>query len=235
MRTGLFPKKRISLKKLHSRKGASVVFALVGFMFAAMIAFVVITAAYSAAARVKKLKYDEQSFLLAQSMSGVIIEALTGTGQKVILPDGTVVTAPGGGEYKSDGLALSYQYIEQKNATDGKIIRYYNTSDGNSLFTRSDETGSDKKTFTTLNGTDPASLTDPKAAVAVQKMVLAMAKKIDQGTATSVTDTLTTTFDKAPTGEVYNVTTTFTMDSSYSITARTIAEVITAGGSTGST
>ena len=226
MRKGLFPKKRILTGRIRSRKGASVVFALVGFMFAAMISFVVINAAYSAASRVKKLKYDEQSFLLAQSMSGLIIEALSGEGGTVTLPNGSSVTAPGGEALKYDGMTLGYQYIEQKNSTDGSIYRYYNDSENGTVFTKNTDTGEHKKTFTTVKGKSGIS----SGASAIQNMVLAMAKRVDQGLSDTVTETLTTTYTNPSTGEVYEVETIFTMDSSYSISAVTTAKVNTGAG-----
>ena len=230
MRTGLLTKKRILSERLRSQKGASVVFAIVGFMFAAMISFVVINAAYSAATRVKKLKYDEQSFLLAQSMSGIIVEALSGSGSSAQLPDGTAIKSPDGTNLKNDALTISYQYVEQKNASDGIIYRYYNASENNTTFTKNTDTGEYKKTFTTVKGkTSPSS-----AGAAVQNLIYAMAKRIDQGLSTSVTETLTTSYTNPTTNEVYDVETIFTMDSSYSINAVTTAKVNTAGGTTAS-
>lgn len=230
MRTGLFPKKRILTNKLRSQKGASVVFALVGFMFAAMISFVVVNAAFSAASRVKKLKYDEQSFLLAQSMSGIIIDALSGPGSNATFPDGTTIRTPDGTDLKYDGLAVGYQFIEQKNAADGSIYRFYNDSENAVAFTVHTDTGEHKKTFNTVKGKGSLSA----ASTAVQNMVAAMAKRIDQGLDDEVTETLTTTYTNPDTHEVYNVETAFTMYSNYSINAVTTANVNTPGGTNAS-
>ena len=226
MRTGLFPKKRILKNKLRSQRGASLVFALVGFMFAAMISFVVINAAYSAASRVKKLKYDEQSFLLAQSMSGIIIDALSGPGTDAKFPDGTSIRTPDGTDLKYDGMAVGYQYIEQKNAVDGSVNRYYNDSENGSAFILNTDTGESKKTFNIVKGKGSLS----SAATSVQDMVAAMAKRVDQGLDDEVTETLTTNYTNPDTGEVYSVETTFKMDKNYSINAVTTAIVNTPAG-----
>ena len=232
LRKVLFHKKRIGIKRLHSNKGASVVFALIGFMFAAMISFVVINAAYSAASRVKKQKYDEQSFLLAQSMSGIITEALTGDNGTVTLPNGTVVKSPSGADLKRDALTLSYQYIEQKetSAVDGSTntFLFYNNAEDEAAFTKSVTTGTSKKTFTTLKG---KTLTG--ATLAVQTMIVEMAKKVDQGVfaegSNVIRETLTTSNDIEGTGESLVVTTEFKMDKSYSISAVTTATVSKGG------
>lgn len=230
LKTGLFPKKRILTNKLRSQKGASMVFALVGFMFAAMISFVVINAAYSAASRVKKLKVDEQSFLLAQSMSGIIIDALSGSDNNVTLPDGTPIKAPEGGDLKYDGMTVGYQYIEQKNPTDGSIYRFYNDNENGPLFIKNTDTGESGKTFNTVKGKDSIS----SGATAVRNMVNDMAKRIDRGLSDHATETLTTTYTNPTTGEVYNVETVFKMDSTYSINAVTTASVNTPAGANAS-
>ena len=222
MRKGLFIKNRIKSERLRSQKGASIVFALVGFMFAAMIAFVVVNAAYSAATRTKKMKVDEQSFLLAQSMSGIIAEALTGDGSVAKLPNNTDISSPDG-TLKYDALTVGYQFIEQKNtAADGavSINMFYNNTENGTTFTKSDETGDAKKTFCIVKS--KASLSD--AGTSVKNMINAMAQKIDRGSE-SATETLTTTFTNATPGEFYKVETVFTMDKSYSINAVTTAWV----------
>ncbi len=228
MRKCLFRENRIQSKRLRSRKGASVVFALVGFMFAAMVSFVVINAAYSAASRVKKLKYDEQSFLLAQSMSGIIAEALSGSGGNVTLPNGTQVKSPDGDDLKYDALTLNYQYIEQKNPAtpdDGTLYKYYNGSEnGTSFLISTSITDPKKKTFyEVVKGKTSLSA----AGTAVQALVREMARKIDQGE-DAVTEKLTTQFTN-PSNEQYDVVTVFQMDSSYSINAVTTA-IVRVGG-----
>ena len=233
LKKDLFPKNKIQFKRLRSKKGASVVFALVGFMFAAMISFVVINAAYSAASRVKKLKYDEQSFLLAQSMTGIITNALAGDGSAAALPDETKLKTPEGQELKYDALTLVYQYIEQKETvhsggTDTIIINsFYNSDENGKVFVKNNDVGTGKNTFyDVVKG--KASLTN--AETAVQNMIRDMARAIDRG-AETVSETLTTTdYTNPQTGEKYNVKTIFTMDKSYSINAVTTATVISPSG-----
>ncbi len=195
-------------------------------MFAAMISFVVINAAYSAATRTKKLKYDEQAFLLAQSMSGIITEALTGSSAVITLPDGSTVQAPGapGVDLKYDALTIGYEYIDQKSPDDGSVVMYYNSKTAKNSFVINAGTGESKSTFYKVEG--KASL--GSAATAVQNMIVAMAKKIDQGNA-SAAERLTTSYNNDALGEVYSVETEFTMDKSYSIEAITTATV-TKGG-----
>lgn len=226
MRKSLLHTKRIRIKRLRSQKGASVVFALVGFMFAAMISFVVINAAYSAATRTKKLKYDEQAFLLAQSMSGIITEALTGSGEVITLPDDSKVHAPEKPDVdlKYDALTIGYEYIDQKDPADGSVVMYYNSKTAKNSFVINAGTGESKSTFYKVEGKTSLS----SAATAVQNMVVAMAKKIDQGNASSA-EKLTTSYNNDAVGEVYKVETEFTMDKSYSIEAITTATV-TKGG-----
>ncbi len=222
MRTGLFQKNRIHFKRLRSQKGASVIFALVGFMFAAMISFVVINAAYSAATRVKRLKYDEQSFLLAQSMSGIITDALAGSGNEVVLPDGSRIDSPEDSsiKLKYDGMTITYQYIEEKKA-DGTIDMFYNATTTPTVFNLSTDTGEAKKTFyDTVVG--KASITTAEAAI--QNMIRDMSRKVDRG-ADSVTETLKTSSYSNPAGEEFEVITEFNMNSSYSINAITTAKV----------
>lgn len=226
MRTDLFRKKRILSKKLSSQKGASAVFAIVGFMFAAMISLVVINAAYSAAAKSRRIKYDEQSFLLAQSMAGVITDALTGTGEDAKLPNGAAITSPETGQIKYDGLALGYQYVEQKN-NDEKVFRFYNAPAAATSFT--------KATDGTFNIVKGKTFTAGTARYAVQQMIFKMAQEIDKmgpidpddPSTTSVTETLTTSFSNTDAGEDYEVETKFTMDRNYSIKAITTAKVKT--------
>lgn len=233
LKKDLFPKNKIRFKRLRSKKGASVVFALVGFMFAAMISFVVINAAYSAASRVKKLKYDEQSFLLAQSMTGIITNALAGDGSAATLPDETKLKTPEGQNLKYDALTLVYQYIEQKETvhsggTDTIIINsFYNSDENGKVFVKNNDDGTGKNTFyDVVKG--KASLTN--AETAVQNMIRDMARAIDRG-AETVSETLTTSdYTNPQTGEKYNVKTIFTMDKSYSINAVTTATVISPSG-----
>ena len=216
LRTDLFRKKRIKFKRLRSQKGASVVFAIVGFMFAAMISIVVINAAYSAANRLKKLKYDEQSILLAQSMSGIITEALSGDGSSVKLPDDSEVKLAGK-ELKNDGLTVSYQYIESKDST-GAIAKFYNDAENGGSFAKN---ATLKTFYTTVKGKDPDTLTN--SVKTVQTLILHMARMIDQG-GTSASETIETTKDLSG-GETCIVTTVFTMDKSYLLTAVTTATV----------
>ncbi len=230
----LFQKNLIWFKRLRSSKGASVVFALVGFMFAAMIAFVVINAAYSAATRVKRLKYDEQSFLLAESMSGIITEALTGNGNLVELPDHSQVRRPDKAagdpdEYlKYDALTLNYQYIEQKNPSDGSITMYFNATENGGAFIESVASGDTKPTFyDVVKAKDTADVRD--VSKAVRNMIRDLARKIDRGE-TEVQETLTTNFTNPDTNEYFSVETKFTMNSSYSISAVTEAKVLKIAG-----
>ncbi len=199
MKRILFSEKRIHSCKLKSHKGASVLFALVGFLFAAMISMVVVNAAYSAASRVKKLKYDEQAFLLAQSMSGIISDALSG----------------------DDGLTISYQYIEQKNFADGKYISLYFYKNNENEYSISAV-----KSFTDIIGKNLGS--DKDAAKAVRSMFINMAKKIDiDKTVDNVNETLTTTvFINPESREEYHVETKIKMDKFYSINAETTARVM---------
>ena len=217
LRTDLFPKKRILSKRLRSQKGASVVFAIVGFMFAAMISLVVVNAAYSAAARLRRQKYDEQAFLLAQSMSSVITEELTGT-------SGTSGEASGGATLSNDGITISYQYIEHKNSASGVVEKLYNSSWDKNLFNKSTST----RKFTVIESS--TSLVKVEDVTSMQSMILAMANVIaNSGTGTPVTETLTTS--ASPNGDNYVVSATFTMDSSYSLTVD-IDATITAGSQT---
>ncbi len=230
MKRILFPVKRIYSRKLRSQKGASVIFAIVGFMFAAMISMVVINAAYSAATRVKKLKYDEQAFLLAQSMSGIIADALSGSGNPQLNPDGTQKSSPGDTELKYDGLTISYQYVEQRDQADGNIYKFYNDALNDTSFKKSILTGISKKTFCNVEGKD--SLSD--AAASVQNMIYTMTKRVDQGiflnSEETVRETISTDFPNPGTDEKYEVQTVFTMDNSYSINAVTTATVTTESG-----
>ncbi len=229
MKRIFFPVKRIFSLKLKSKKGASVMFALIGFMFAAMISLVVVNAAYSAASRVKKLKYDEQAFLLAQSMSGIMTDALSGNGNNILLADGSTIKAPSGDPLKYDGLTVSYQYIELRDSADGNIYNFYNDNENGISFKKSTTTGEYKKTFSTVKGR--TSLSD--AASSVQMMVFAMCKKIDQGLVNSeetVKETLTAHYPNPTSSEVYDVETVFTMDKSYSINIVTTATVTTSAG-----
>lgn len=238
MRKVLFHKKRIMPKKLRSQRGASVIFALVSFMFAAMISFVVVNAAYSAAARVRNLKYDEQSFLLAQSMTGIITEALAGSGAVAQLPDGSQLNSPSG-TLKYDALTVSYQYIEQKETslTGTTSVRFYNASENGSSFVKSTTKGASKKTFTYFKG---KALTAGTAAASVQTMIFDMAKRIDQGLADAdgnvkAMETLRITYKNPDSEDEYMVTTEFTMDKSYSINAVTTAVVTPKSGAGNST
>ena len=229
MKRILFPVKRIYSRKLRSQKGASVIFAIVGFMFAAMISMVVINAAYSAATRVKKLKYDEQAFLLAQSMSGIIADALSGSGGPQLNPDGTTKSTPDDGLLKYEGLTISYQYVEQRDQEDGNIYMFYNDALNDTAFKKSILTGALKKTFCNVEGKE--SLSD--AAASVQNMIYTMTKRIDKGLLNSentVKETISTDFTNPGTGEKYEAQTVFTMDNTYSINAVTTATVTTAGG-----
>ncbi|WP_024866585.1 hypothetical protein [Butyrivibrio sp. FCS014] len=211
-------------EKIRSQRGASVVFALVGFMFAAMISFVVINAAFSAASRVKKLKYDEQAFLLAQSMSGVIIEALSGSGAVAEFPTGNTLKTPEGNDLKYDALTLSYRYIEQKDAT-GTAIRYYNASEADTEFKKPGP-GEEPKTFNAFVGKTSLS----SAGTAVQTMVYGMAQKIGQGTVDTMTETIKTNYENPHTHDKYDVETVFTMNKSLSINAVTTAKVLNSAG-----
>ena len=228
----LFHKNIIKFKRLRSKKGASVIFALVGFMFAAMIAFVVINAAYSAATRVKRLKYDEQSFLLAESMSGIITEALTGDGNFVELPDHSKVKRPDrpAGDpnefLKYDALTLNYQYIEQKDPSDGSITMYFNALENGSSFIQGVASGAAKPTFYDAVKADADARDVSKA---VRNMIRDMARKIDRGE-TLAAEVLTTSYTNPDTGEYYTVRTTFTMKDSYSINAVTEAKVYKSEG-----
>ncbi len=210
MRTDLFPKKRILSKRLRSQKGASVVFAIVGFMFAAMISLVVVNAAYSAASRLRRQKYDEQAFLLAQSMSTVITEELTGT-------SGTSGETPGGATLSNDGITISYQYIEQKNSKNGVVETetLYNSSWDGQEFSKTNV----KKKFTVIessNSLKPVTV----SANSLQDMIRAMANVIANTGSGTVTETLS-----ASHGEEYEVNAVFEMDSSYSINVTITANV----------
>lgn len=232
MKQILFPVKRIFSQKLKSKKGASVMFALIGFMFAAMISLVVVNAAYSAASRVKKLKYDEQAFLLAQSMSGIIADALSGSGDELLLADGSTLKAPSGDVIKCDSLTISFQYIEQRNSADGVMYKFYNDNENGVSFKKSTTTGEDKKTFTTIKGRSFSN--DIDAAPSIQKMIFAMCKRIDQGLVNAegilkATETLSTHYENPSTSEKYDVETVFTMDSSFSINTVTTASVTLQG------
>ncbi len=228
LRRGLFQKNRKEFKRLRSQKGASVIFALVGFMFAAMISFVVINAAYSASTRVKKLKYDEQSFLLAQSMSGIITDALAGSGAEVVLPNGDKIDSPEEPAspeepkktLKYDGLSVTYQYIEEKKA-DGTIDMFYNKTASPTVFDLSTGSGDTKETFYE-EVIGKSGLTD--AGKAVRNMIRDMAKKVDRSKA-EVTETLVTADKTLASGETLRVETQFTMSKSYSINAITTATV----------
>ena len=156
--------------KVKSRKGASVVFAIVGFMFAAMISLVVVSAAYSNAVKTKKQRYEEQSFLAAQSMAGIVSEALSGD----TLEDGAIDVA--------SGLTMSYQYIDYTDPTSGDTVRYYREATEGLNYQETGGIGTfkkgDDKSFHNVKG---ALVSDGSAAKSMRELIKLMARDVDYG------------------------------------------------------
>ncbi len=119
--------KDMNAPKKHSKrstKGASVVFAIVGFMFAAMISMVVVNAAYSSASRLKTMKQNEQTYLLAKAVTDSFTEALAAD-------DGSTVTmvAPSGIDLENCFVIMN-RTIEE-----GTAYTLYEQQAGNGVFT----------------------------------------------------------------------------------------------------
>ncbi len=194
-------------------------------MFAAMISFVVINAAFSAATRAKRLKYNEQAFLLAQSMSGIITEALSGDEHNVMLPDNTTVVKSPSGDLKYNSPTVGYLYIDSP--VDGDVLKLYNSLDHNTAFT----TGTGIKPYFVLKGNQYDSGKEiSTAATEVQNLIFEMAKKVDPSTEEPVEEVISTQKNDLPTGETLKVETTLRMSNSYLLQAFTEATVTTASG-----
>ncbi len=207
-----------NLKKcISNNRGASAVFAIVGFMFAAMIALVVVTAAYSNAIRVKKLKYEEQSFLMAQSVAGLLTEALAGDTNpfktnRDKYPEGVNV---------ADGLVLNYSCVELKDAE-----KFYNpaiTGTYTQIPKTATLTNDQKDSFFTITGkTLPAD-----AKTAYRNVIRNMAAELSYKGITAAPIERTLETKPVIDGATYTITTKLTMNANYSLKAITEVKVST--------
>ncbi len=190
--------------KVKSRKGASVVFAIVGFMFAAMISLVVVSAAYSNAVKTKKQRYEEQSFLAAQSMAGIVSEALSGD------------TLEAGAIDVASGLTMSYQYIDYTDPETGDTTRYYREGTEGLNYQETGGMGTfvtgDDKSFHNVKGATAGS-----SAESLRKLIKLMARDVDYGRTVTATDIETS---KEIDGVNCTAKATVSMDKNYNLTVK---------------
>ncbi len=199
---------------LRSTKGASVVFAIVGFMFAAMISIVVVSLAYSNALKNRKQQFEQQSFILAQNMAAIITDALAGN------DDTSSPFASDDDSTSTSGLTVGIQRIDEsvKNATGGydKIVLYNpaGVTDSGSVTFETDKTNLkysiiDEKSGVLANGTN------------LRTVIKGMATKVLRGETPSSQVLSTSLNDGTTTSEVEA---TLNMDSAYTLTAKIVAE-----------
>ncbi|MBE5842580.1 MAG: hypothetical protein E7302_00215 [Butyrivibrio sp.] len=195
--------------KLNEHTGASVVFAIVGFMFAAMVSLVVVSAAYSNALRLKSVKREEQMNLVAQGVCGVVTDALAGTdtvSSNLKIPENDE------GSIIKQGYTLNYQFVD---VTEGSTTtRYYTTQSGgvfgNDYMLKADSIGDDTSLFVEY-GKEDASV------VQMRKLISIMAKEIlksgNKNPATPVTLTASDELD----GETYSITADISMNKNFEL------------------
>ena len=99
-------------KKLHSRDGASISFALFAFIVATVVSLVIIAAALSNAIKLRQEQENEQAYLMAESIAYTLANQMVSTSNETA-PIGSVkdytsryvrvaeVAAPGGGQMVS--------------------------------------------------------------------------------------------------------------------------------------
>ncbi len=204
-------------RSVSNNRGASAVFAIVGFMFAAMIALVVVSAAYSNAIRVKKLRYEEQSFLMAQSIAGLLTDAIAG------VPDSfqTLRDEYPNGVDVGDGLVLNYTFVEFRDADafySPVVIGTYNQ------IPKTVAVDTVKDDFFTITGKD---LSASAVKTAYRNVIRNMAAEISYKGITVAP--LERTLETKPVidGVTYTITTKLTMNANYSLKALTEVKVST--------
>ena len=205
----LISKKVLKMRSANGRstKGASVVFAIVGFMFAAMISLVVVNAAYSNAAKVKKQRYDEQASIISQSMASIIVNALAGDKVEPTIAGVTARTTDG-----SKGLIVSHHFIETMDSVAGTNVTLYQTSKTSGVYAPK----------TTLVAGDFFYNIDEKTGVAtssadMRKLFIAMAKAVKASDA-EVSQDISVSHTTAD-GVVCECTASITMDKNFNIEA----------------
>ncbi len=92
-------------KKLHSRTGASISFAMFAFIVATIVSLVIVTAALSNAMGLKQKKENEQAYLVAQSIANLIVKQ--------------VVSNENGSINSTDGKSYTSRYVRIQETTDG--------------------------------------------------------------------------------------------------------------------
>lgn len=205
------------VEKLKKHTGASAVFAIVGFMFAAMVSLVVVSAAYSNALRLKSMKREEQMSLVAQGVNGVVTDALAGMDD----PSSNLkIPKNEDGEIIKQGYTLNYQFVD---VTEGATTtRYYTTqsggSFGNDYMLAASSIGDGTNLFVEY-GKEDASV------VQMRKLITKMAKEVLKSGSKNPATPVTLTASDELGGDTYTITADISMNRNFELEIITTVEV----------
>lgn len=95
-------------QKLHSRRGASLLYALLLFLVASMVSVVILTSAATAARRLHDDRAREQEYLSLSSAARLLKQAME-TEKSVTIVETRVITYGESGEVTGDTTAITYE------------------------------------------------------------------------------------------------------------------------------